>query len=146
MSAGTASTPKNEQKRQVRVLLAKTGLDGHDRGMKVVAMFLRDAGMDVVYLGIHCTTETIVRAAIDEDVDVIGLSRLGGTHLAHSRELIEQLRQQGLGNLPVVIGGTIPVEDLAALEKLGVRAVLRPGSSREEIVTVVEQLGKIDKS
>lgn len=141
MSAATALNSKNEQKRQVRVLLAKTGLDGHDRGMKVVAMYLRDAGMDVVFLGIHNTTETIVRAAIDEDVDVIGLSSLGGTHLAHSRELLDQLRQQSLGDLPVVLGGTIPVEDLPALEKLGVRAVLRPGTQRDEIVSIVEQLG-----
>lgn len=146
MSAATAKTSrKSEQERQLRVLLAKTGLDGHDRGLKVVAMFLRDAGMDVVYLGIHCTTETIVRAAIDEDVDVIGLSSLGGTHLAYSRELLEHLRKQDLGHIPVVIGGTIPVEDLPTLEKLGVRAVLRPGTPREEIVSVVEQLGLAGK-
>lgn len=132
----------NEGDQQLRVLLAKTGLDGHDRGMKVVAMMLRDAGMDVVYLGIHCTTPTIVRAAIDEDVDVIGLSSLGGTHFAHSRELLEELRQQGLDELPVLIGGTIPVEDFAALDELGVRGVLRAGSSREEIVGAVEELGR----
>lgn len=132
----------NASRQPLRVLLGKTGLDGHDRGMKVVAMMLRDAGIDVVYLGIHCTTETIVRTAIEEDVDVVGLSSLGGTHLAHARELIDQLRQHGLESLPVVIGGTIPVEDFSALEQLGIRAVLRAGSSREEIVNVVDRLGQ----
>jgi methylmalonyl-CoA mutase C-terminal domain/subunit len=127
-------------RRQVRVLLAKTGLDGHDRGMKVVAMYLRDAGMDVVFLGIHHTTEEIVRAAIDEDVDVIGLSSLGGTHVAHSRELLERLKAQGLGELPVIVGGTIPVEDIPVLQDLGVRAVLRAGTLREEIVSTVRDL------
>lgn len=122
---------------QPRVLLAKTGLDGHDRGMKVVAMFLRDAGMDVIYLGLHKTTDQIVRAAIDEDVDAIGLSSLGGTHVPHSRELIERLRAEGADHIAVVVGGTIPVEDLPDLRGLGVDAVLRPGSSREEIVATV---------
>lgn len=123
--------------RKIRVLLAKTGLDGHDRGLKIVAMFLRDAGIDVIFLGLHCTTETIVRAAIDEDVDLIGLSSLGGTQIAHSKELIEALAREGLGDLPVVIGGTIPVEDFPILQKIGVRAVLRAGARREEIVESV---------
>lgn len=134
------SSRDKRPKRAIRVMLAKTGLDGHDRGLKIVAMYLRDAGMDVVFLGIHCTTETIVRAAIDEDVDVIGLSSLGGTHIAHSRELVAQLKEHGLADIPVVIGGTIPVEDIPALEQLGVRAVLLPGSPREKIVSVVERL------
>lgn len=142
MNALTISPSANGEARPMRVLLTKTGLDGHDRGMKVVAVFLRDAGMDVIYLGIHCSTETIVRAAIDEDVDVIGLSSLGGTHVAHSRELIEQLAQQGLAHMPVIIGGTIPVEDIPVLEGLGVRAVLRPGSTREEIVAAFRRLGQ----
>jgi len=147
MSIGTAtaSNSGHASRQKIRVLLAKTGLDGHDRGLKVVAMFLRDAGMDVVFLGLHCTTETIVRAAIDEDVDVIGLSSLGGTHIAHSRELITQLQNQGLGDLPVVIGGTIPVEDIPALKNLGIRDVLRPGTPREEIVSSFEQLSRAGK-
>lgn len=140
MSSSNTMNAMNEPRQQIRVLLAKTGLDGHDRGMKVVAMILRDAGMDVVYLGIHCTSETIVRAAIEEDVDVIGLSSLGGTHLAHSRELLDELQAQGAGDLPVVVGGTIPVEDFPALEQLGIRAVLRAGTPREEIVAAIENL------
>ena len=142
MNAPTLSPSQTSDSRPMRVLLTKTGLDGHDRGMKVVAVFLRDAGMDVIYLGIHCATETIVRAAIDEDVDVIGLSSLGGTHVAHTRELIEHLNQQGLEHLPVIIGGTIPVEDIPVLEGLGARAVLRPGSTREEVVAAFRQLGQ----
>lgn len=140
-TAMTANS-RRDPRRQLRVLLAKTGLDGHDRGLKVVAMILRDAGMDVVLLGLHRTTDFIVRAAIDEDVDVIGLSSLGGTHIAHARELLQRLRTQGLPHVPVVIGGTIPVEDLPALEELGVRAVFRPGSPREEIVSTIERLGR----
>lgn len=102
-------------------------------------MFLRDAGMDVIYLGIHKTTDQIVRAAIDEDVDAIGLSSLGGTHIPHSRELIDKLRAEGAGHISVVVGGTIPVEDLSDLQEIGVDAVLRPGSSREEIVATVRK-------
>jgi methylmalonyl-CoA mutase C-terminal domain/subunit len=140
---GTATTADGSpRRRHLRVLLAKTGLDGHDRGMKVVAMFLRDAGMDVVLLGLHRTTESIVRAVIDEDVDVIGLSSLGGTHLAHARDLVDRLRAEGLAQIPVVIGGTIPAEDLPTLEKIGVRAVFRPGSLRNEIVDTIERLGR----
>lgn len=141
MSADPAP-PRRTGERRLRVLLSKVGLDGHDRGVKVVATFLRDAGMEVVYLGIHSTTEAIVRAAIEEDVDVIGLSSLGGTHLAHSRELLELLDREGFGHLPVVVGGTIPVEDFPTLEGLGVRAVLRPGSSRQEIVATMTRLGQ----
>ena len=120
-----------------RILLAKVGLDGHDRGVKVVAAMLRDAGMHVVYLGIHRTSEAIARAAVQEGVDVIGLSSLGGTHLVHAREVIERLRAEGLEDVPVVLGGTVPVEDIPALEAVGVRAVLRPGSSRDEIVATI---------
>jgi len=132
--------PSSSRNSQPRILLAKTGLDGHDRGMKVVAVFLRDAGMDVVYMGVHCTTEAIVRAAIDEDVDVIGLSSLGGTHIPYSRELISQLTKDGRSEIAVVIGGTIPVEDIPALEAMGVRAIVRPGTPREEIVSTISSV------
>ena len=121
----------------LRGLLAKTGLDGHDRGVKVVATMLRDAGMHVVYLGIHRSSEAIASAAAQEGVDVIGLSSLGGTHLVHAQELVERLRAHGLDDVSVVLGGTLPVEDIPALEALGVRAVLRPGASREEIVGAI---------
>lgn len=129
----------------LRILLAKLGLDGHDRGLKVVAVYLRDAGMDVVYLGIHCTADRIVRAALEEDVDLIGVSSLGGTHRAHGAALIKALREQGLGELPVVIGGTIPVEDIADLQHCGFKGVMRPGSSREEIVELVRAEAAVGK-
>lgn len=132
----------HDTSRPLRVLLTKTGLDGHDRGMKVVAFFLRNAGIDVIYLGIHCSTDTIVGAAIDEDVDVIGLSSLGGTHLAHSREIIEALRRRGVEGLPVIIGGTIPVEDFPVLEQIGVRGILRQGSTQKEIVNTISRVGQ----
>ncbi|MDP6345923.1 MAG: cobalamin-dependent protein [Alphaproteobacteria bacterium] len=138
-AAGTA--PATED-RAVRVLLSKVGLDGHDRGAKVVSAMLRDAGMEVIYLGIHKTAEAIVRAALQEDVDVIGLSSLGGSHLAHGQQIIDLLRQSDCEHLPVVLGGTVPVEDIPRLEEIGIRAVLRPGSSREEIVGIVEDLGR----
>lgn len=131
----------SNQKRPLRVLLTKIGLDGHDRGLKIVAGLLRDAGMEVIYLGIHRTCEAIVGAALQEDVDVIGLSSLGGTHLAHARAVIEQLGVHGAGHLPVVLGGTLPVEDIPRLEEAGVRAVFLPGSSRDEIVATVTRLG-----
>ena len=128
--------------RPVRVLLSKVGLDGHDRGLKVVGAMLRDASMEVIYLGIHRTSEAIVTAAIEEGVDVIGLSSLGGTHLTHAREVVDRLRRAGLGELPVVVGGTLPVEDIPKLEAAGVRAVLLPGTSRSEIVTTITRLGE----
>jgi methylmalonyl-CoA mutase C-terminal domain/subunit len=117
-------------------------LDGHDRGVKVVASMLRDAGIDVIYLGIHHTSDAIVSAAIQEDVDLIGLSSLGGTHLTHAREVLDLLRRHGLDHLPVVVGGTVPMEDIPALEAAGVRAVLLPGSSRSEIIATITQLGE----
>lgn len=140
MSAVAIEAPRDAP--ALRVLLSKVGLDGHDRGAKVVAAMLRDAGMDVIYLGIHKTAEVIVKAAIQEAADVIGLSSLGGAHLAHAREVIDLLGRHDLADLPVVLGGTVPVEDIPALEAAGVRAVLRPGTSREEIVEVVQRLGR----
>ena len=127
--------------RPLRVLLSKIGLDGHDRGIKVVAAMLRDAGMEVIYFGIHRTCDAIVNAALQEDVDVIGLSSLGGTHATHAREVVDLLRSRGAGHLPVVLGGTVPVEDIPLLEDAGVRAVLLPGASRDEIVAAVGRLG-----
>ncbi len=130
---GTAERP-------LRVLLSKVGLDGHDRGIKLIAAMLRDATMEVIYLGIHRTCEAIVEAAIQEDVDVIGLSSLGGTHLTQARQVLSLLHRRGLGHLPVVLGGTVPFEDVAELEAAGVRAVFLPGSSRDEIVTAITRL------
>ncbi len=122
----------NEHKR-VRVLIAKPGLDGHDRGAKVISYLLRDAGMDVIYTGLHKTVDQIVEAALQEDVDVIGLSILSGAHLPITEKLMAKLRHAGLGDIIVTVGGVIPRRDLARLKSLGVKAVFPGGTSFEEI-------------
>ena len=116
-----------------RVLLAKPGLDGHDRGIKVIAMALRDAGAEVIYLGLRRTVPEIVQAAIDDDVDVIGISVLSGAHLALARELLEARSSADL-DVPVVLGGTIPAADAAALVALGVAAVFPVGANLGDVV------------
>ena len=116
-----------------RVLLAKPGLDGHDRGIKVIAMALRDAGAEVIYLGLRRTVAEIWRAATDEDVDVVGISVLSGAHLALARDLLTSRASSGL-DIPVVIGGTIPATDVPALLDLGVAAVYPVGASLADVV------------
>ncbi len=120
----------------IRVLVAKVGLDGHDRGIKVVARTLRDAGMEVVYGGLRQTPETIASMAAQEDVDVVGLSMHNGAHLTLAPAVVAALRAAGL-DTPVVVGGIVPPVDLPVLEAAGVAAVLGPGSSAEEIVATV---------
>src|SRR5690606_14719320 len=122
----------SEQK--IRVLIAKPGLDGHDRGAKVVARALRDAGMEVIYTGLRQTPEMIVEAALQEDVDVIGLSILSGAHMALVPRVFELLRAEGLGDVIVLVGGIIPDDDVAALKELGVSAVFGPGTNTEDTV------------
>ena len=121
----------DEQK--IRVLLAKPGLDGHDRGAKVVARALRDAGMEVVYTGIRQTPEMIAEAALQEDVDVVGLSILSGAHLALCPRVIELLRGQGMEDVMVLVGGIVPDEDIARLKAAGVQGVFGPGTSTQDI-------------
>lgn len=116
-----------------RVLLAKPGLDGHDRGVKVVAMALRDAGAEIIYLGQRKTTAQILGAAVDEDVDVIGVSILSGAHLPLMRELMDRRRELGV-DIPVVVGGTIPDEDAVVLGEWGVQSVFPVGSHLDELV------------
>ena len=116
-----------------RVLVGKVGLDGHDRGIKVVGRTLRDAGFEVIYTGLQQSPETIVAAARDEDVDAIGLSMLSGAHMALVPRVLDDLRAAGL-DIPVVIGGIIPAADITALRSLGVAAVLTPGASAAEII------------
>ncbi|HJX37067.1 MAG TPA: cobalamin B12-binding domain-containing protein [Anaerolineae bacterium] len=123
----------------IRVLLAKPGLDGHDRGAKVVAHALRDAGMEVIYTGLHQTVEQIVEAAIQEDVDVIGLSVLSGAHLPLTEKLMGLVREESLDDLLVVVGGNVPQRDVEKLEALGVAHVFRTGSRFEDIVSFIEQ-------
>ena len=120
--------------RPLRVLVAKPGLDGHDRGAKVVAHALRDAGVEVIYSGLKRTPEEIVAAAIQEDVDVIGLSVLSGAHLTLSEKLLDRLRTAGAADVAVVIGGTIPARDAEALRTMGVRRVFPMGTPLPEIV------------
>ena len=126
-------------KRRIRVLLAKPGLDGHDRGAKVVARALRDAGMEVIYTGIRQTPEMIVEAAIQEDVDVIGLSILSGAHLELFPPIIQGLKKKGREDVLVVAGGIVPEDDVPALQQMGVRAVFGPGTSTQDIVRFIQK-------
>ncbi|HVN11730.1 MAG TPA: cobalamin B12-binding domain-containing protein [Kineosporiaceae bacterium] len=118
----------------IRIVIAKPGLDGHDRGAKVVARALRDAGMEVVYTGLHQTPEQIVEAALQEDADAIGLSVLSGAHLTLFPRVVELLRDRGAADIVVFGGGIIPEADITELERLGVRKVFTPGTSMHEIV------------
>lgn len=123
--------------RKIRVVIAKPGLDGHDRGAKVIARALRDAGMEVIYTGLRQTPEMIVNAALQEDVQVIGLSILSGAHNAIVPRVMDLLREQRMTDVAVIVGGIIPDEDASELKKQGVAAVFQPGASLEEIVRVV---------
>lgn len=125
--------------RKIRVLIAKPGLDGHDRGAKVVARALRDAGMEVIYTGIRQTPEMIAEAALQEDVDVVGLSILSGAHMALCPRVIRLLREQGMEDVLVLVGGIIPDEDVPKLQALGVRGVFGPGTSTQEIVDFIRR-------
>ncbi len=128
-----------ETTRRIRVLIAKPGLDGHDRGAKIITRALRDAGMEVIYTGLRQTPAMIVNAALQEDVDVIGLSVLSGAHMDLFREVLRLMREQGLDNVVLFGGGIIPPEDAAALQAEGVARIFGPGSSLAEIVDFVRQ-------
>jgi methylmalonyl-CoA mutase C-terminal domain/subunit len=125
--------------RRIRVLIAKPGLDGHDRGAKVVARALRDAGMEVIYTGLRQTPEMIVSAAIQEDVDAVGLSILSGAHMHYFREVKRLLDEQGASDILLFGGGIIPDEDVPKLKELGVAAVFGPGTSTQEIVDFLKR-------
>jgi len=125
--------------KKIRVLIAKPGLDGHDRGAKVVARALRDAGMEVIYTGLRQTPEMIAEAALQEDVDVVGLSILSGAHMALFPRIIKLLKENGLDDVLVVAGGIIPDEDVPALKEMGIRGVFGPGTSTEEIVRFIQE-------
>jgi methylmalonyl-CoA mutase C-terminal domain/subunit len=124
---------------RIRVLVAKPGLDGHDRGAKVVASAFRDAGMEVVYTGLHQTPEMIVEAAIQEDVDVVGLSILSGAHMVLFPKILNLLKEQGVTDKVIVGGGIIPDDDAQHLKKMGIAEIFRPGTPTEEIVNFVKQ-------
>lgn len=123
-----------EPETKLRVLVAKPGLDGHDRGVKVIARAFRDAGYEVIYTGVHQTPEQIVSAAIQEDVDLVGLSCLSGAHLFLFSEVARQLREKGAGDIIVVGGGIIPEEDVTKLKEAGIKGVFLPGTSLDEIL------------
>ena len=130
----------NEKSRVIRVLLAKVGLDGHDRGIKVVARTLRDAGMDVVYTGLHRTPEEVVQAAVQEDVDVLGVSLLSGAHMTIIPEILRLLDEFGASDINVVAGGVIPDADVKELKSLGVADVLLQDSAPDEIVATLKNV------
>jgi methylmalonyl-CoA mutase C-terminal domain/subunit len=125
--------------KRIRVLIAKPGLDGHDRGAKIIARALRDAGMEVIYTGLRQTPEMIASAAAQEDVDVIGLSILSGAHNTLAPQLMELLKQKGMGDVTVLLGGTIPEADISTLKKAGIAEIFLPGTSTQDIVTFVRQ-------
>ena len=120
--------------RKVRILVAKPGLDGHDRGAKIIARALRDAGYEVIYTGLHQTPEMIVAAALQEDVDAVGLSILSGAHMTLMPAILDLLKEKGLGDVAVFGGGIIPDDDIPVLEKKGIRKIFTPGASTDHIV------------
>ena len=126
--------------RPIRVLIAKVGLDGHDRGVKIVARCLRDAGMDVIYTGLHRTPEQVVLAAVQEDVDILGISILSGAHMTVFPKVLDLLKEREAGDIMVVAGGVMPDEDVEALKKLGVREILLQDTPPDSIVQSMRRL------
>jgi methylmalonyl-CoA mutase C-terminal domain/subunit len=121
--------------KKIRILIAKPGLDGHDRGAKVVAQALRDAGMEIIYTGLHQTVDQIVNVALQEDVDIIGLSILSGAHIPICEKLIKKMKEKGIGKKMVVVGGVIPERDIKKLHDIGIKGVFPNGSSFNTIIT-----------
>jgi len=138
MNSAAAKPGGKRDRRRIRVLLAKVGLDGHDRGIKIVARSLMDAGMEVIYTGLRSTPQQIVNAAVEEDVDVVGLSFLSGDHMILTPKVIEGLRAQSLRDVMVVLGGIILNRDIPELREMGVEEVFLPGTPPEEIARFIE--------
>jgi len=132
-------TTEGKMERKIRVLIAKAGLDGHDRGAKVVAAALRDAGMEVIYTGLRQTPEMIVSAAIQEDVDVIGISILSGAHMTIFPKIIKLMKEKGLDDVLLIGGGIIPDEDIPKLKEMGVAEIFTPGTLTTEIVNFIKE-------
>ena len=124
--------------RKIRVVVAKPGLDGHDRGAKIIARALRDAGMEVIYTGLHQTPEQIVETVLQEDADAVGLSILSGAHMTLVPKIVELLREQGIDDVVLVVGGTIPADDIPELKRLGVSEIFTPGSPVQEIIDFIQ--------
>jgi len=127
-----------EKKKKIKVVISKVGLDGHDRGAKIVVSLLKEAGMEVIYLGMFQTQESIIKAAVDEDVDVIGLSYLSGEHLIFTPKIVEEMKKNNLDDVLLIAGGTFPVEDIPAMEEMGVDKVFRAGSLTETFVQFIK--------
>jgi methylmalonyl-CoA mutase C-terminal domain/subunit len=125
--------------RKIRVIISKVGLDGHDRGSKVVAALLREAGMEVVYLGMYQTPEGIVQAAIDEDADVIGVSYLSGEHLVYTPKIVEEMKKNRLDDVLFLVGGSFPAEDIPVMKEMGADEVFRGGSLTDSFVNYISQ-------
>ncbi len=133
----TGEPAQSAGSRKIRVVVAKPGLDGHDRGAKIIARALRDAGMEVIYTGLHQTPEQIAETVLQEDADAVGLSILSGAHMTLVPKVVELLKQQGADDVVVTVGGTIPAEDIPELKELGVAQVFTPGSSTQEIIDFI---------
>jgi methylmalonyl-CoA mutase C-terminal domain/subunit len=140
MPAGTETASG----RKIRVVVAKPGLDGHDRGAKIIARALRDAGMEVIYTGLHQTPEQIAETVIQEDADAVGLSILSGAHMTLVPRVVELLKAQGIEDVLITVGGTIPADDVPELKKLGVAEVFTPGAATDEIVEFIRG-GAVDR-
>jgi methylmalonyl-CoA mutase C-terminal domain/subunit len=136
--------PAPRSTKKIRVVVAKPGLDGHDRGAKIIARALRDAGMEVIYTGLHQTPEQIVETVIQEDADAVGLSILSGAHMTLVPRIVTLLEEQGIDDVVVTVGGTIPGDDIPELKRLGVAEVFTPGSSTEAIVEFIR--GAVSRS
>jgi methylmalonyl-CoA mutase C-terminal domain/subunit len=129
-----------QKKGKIRVLLGKPGLDTHERGVKLIAAYLRDHGMEVIYGGVFQTKESLAQTALQEDVDIIGLSYLSGAHQSLTREILDELRARGLQDVPVICGGIIPDEDLAEMAAIGVQGTYGPGTPMETIIEDIKRL------
>ena len=128
---------------KIRILIAKPGLDGHDRGAKVVARALRDAGMEVIYTGLRQTPAMVAEAALQEDVDVIGLSILSGAHMALVPRVMEEIKRRGISDLPVFLGGIIPPDDIQPLKDMGVKEIFGPGTDTHIIVDFIQRVAEV---
>ena len=126
--------------RKIKILVGKPGLDGHDRGAKVIALALRDAGMEVIYTGLHQSIEQIVRTAVQEAVDVIGLSIMSGAHLPICKKLQEMMKAEGINDIPVAVGGVIPKQDIAKLNEMGIKGVFPGGTPFVDIIAGIQNL------
>ena len=127
---------------KIKIIVGKPGLDGHDRGAKVTALALRDAGMEVIYTGLHQTIEQIVRTAVQEAVDVIGLSIMSGAHLPICKKLLEMMKSAGIEDIPVIVGGVIPKQDMPILKEMGIEGVFPGGTSFDDIITGIRGIVK----